>query len=67
MERIGSRGPTLMRDLEQLKAVDITLDGCRYWLRTDLVGATSEVFASAGVRPPHAVCRLDDNLATCRA
>jgi hypothetical protein len=59
--------PDLMRDLEQLKAVDVTLDGCRYRLRTDLVGATSAAFAAAGVRPPRTVSRLDDNPAACSA
>ena len=59
--------PDLMRDLEQLKAVDVTLDGCRYRLRTDLAGAASAAFAAAGVRPPRSVTRLDDNSATCSA
>jgi len=41
-----------MRDLAEVKAVDVTLDGRRYRLRTDLRGHASAAFAAAGVRPP---------------
>lgn len=44
--------PDLMRDLAEVKAVDIELDGRRYRLRTDLRGHAFEAFAAAGVRPP---------------
>jgi hypothetical protein len=44
--------PDLMRDLGQVQAVTVDLDGRRYRLRTDLVGAAYEAFAAAGVRPP---------------
>jgi len=52
--------PELLRDLEQLKAVDVTLDGCRYRLRTDLTGVASAAFAAAGVRPPSVLTLVDD-------
>jgi hypothetical protein len=55
--------PDLMRDLDQLKAVDVTLDGRRYRLRTELVGATSSALAAAGVRPPRIVTPLDEEAA----
>lgn len=44
--------PDLMRDLAEVKAVDVELDGRRYRLRTDLRGSAFEAFAAAGVRPP---------------
>jgi hypothetical protein len=55
--------PDLMRDLDQLKAVDITLDGQRYLLRTELVGAASAALAAAGVRPPRVVTPIAEQLA----
>jgi hypothetical protein len=59
--------PDLMRDLDQLKAVDVTLDGRRYLLRTELVGKTSATFAAAGVRSPRVVTPLDTELTACSA
>jgi hypothetical protein len=55
--RLDERGvdvswPDLMRDLSQVQAVEVELDGRRYRLRTDLRGAASQAFAAAGVRPP---------------
>jgi len=50
--------PDLMRDLEQVRAVDVTLDGHRYRLRTELVGAAHHAFAAAGVRVPAPVTAL---------
>jgi len=47
--------PDLMRDLAQVQAVTVDLDGKRYRLRTDLRGAAGKAFAAAGVRPPSAV------------
>lgn len=63
--RLDARGveapwPDLMRDLGQVKAVDLTLDGKRYRLRTDLVGHASAAFAAAGVRPPRILTSLDE-------
>jgi hypothetical protein len=50
--------PDLMRDLEQVRAVEVTLDGQRYRLRTEMVGAAHHAFAAAGVRVPPAVTAL---------
>jgi len=49
----------LMLDLEQVRAVEITLDGSRYRLRTEMAGTAHHAFAAAGVRPPSAVTLLD--------
>jgi len=62
--RLDERGaghlvwPDLMRDLARVQAVEVTLDGERYRLRTDLPGRAHEAFAAAGVRPPPAVSHL---------
>ena len=61
--RLDERGvdiswPDLMRDLGQVHAVEVTLDGQRYRLRTDLVGGAHHAFAAAGVRPPATVTPL---------
>jgi len=61
--RVEERGvdvswPDLMRDLAQVQAVEVTLDGQRYRLRTDLVGSAHHAFAAAGVRPPAVVTPL---------
>jgi hypothetical protein len=50
--------PDLMRDLSQVHAVLLELDGKRYQLRTDMVGAAHHAFAAAGVRPPSPVTPL---------
>lgn len=44
--------PDLMRDLAEVRAVTLDLDGTRSRLRTDLAGSASHAFAAAGVRPP---------------
>lgn len=44
--------PELMRDLSQLHAVRVELDGHNYLLRTDLQGVAYQAFSAAGVRPP---------------
>ncbi len=61
--RLDERGvaaswPDAMRDLGEVKAVEVTLDGERYRLRTDLRGIASAVFSAAGVRPPSIVGHL---------
>ena len=55
---VESSWPDLMRDLNEVKAVDVTLDGQRYRLRTDLRGSASAVFAAVGIRPPRVVERI---------
>jgi hypothetical protein len=50
--------PDLMRDLVEVRAVELTLDGQRYQLRTDLQGSAAAAFAAAGVRPPRLVTAL---------
>ncbi len=50
--------PDLMRDLSQLHAVRVELDGHNYVLRTDLQGIAYQAFAVAGVRPPPTVSSL---------
>jgi hypothetical protein len=62
--RLDERGvdvpwPDLMSDLDQVKAVDVTLDGQRYRLRTELAGEAAAAFAAAGVRPPRLVSAVD--------
>lgn len=59
--------PDLMRDLDQLKAVELTLDARRYRLRTEFVGATHKAFAAAGVRPPPIVTPLGEEPPACSA
>jgi len=44
--------PDLMRDLAQVQAVQIVLDGRSYRVRTDLTGSAHAAFAATGVRPP---------------
>jgi hypothetical protein len=62
-QRLDDRGvdvawPDLMRDLAEVKAVELTLDGHRYRLRTELRGSAFDAFAAAGVRPPSLVTPL---------
>lgn len=55
---VDTAWPDLKRDLEQVKAVEVTLAGQRYRLRTDLGGAAAAAFAAAGVRPPAVITPL---------
>ncbi len=50
--------PDLMRDLGQLQAVIVDLDGTRYRLRTDCLGHAATAFQAAGVAIPTAVTAL---------
>lgn len=54
--------PDLMRDLTQVQAVRIDVDGHRYRLRTNLVGSAHHAFAAAGIRPPAPVTDLGASL-----
>jgi hypothetical protein len=63
--RLDERGaqaswPDLMRDLAQVSAVDLDLDGQRYRLRTELAGQAHLAFAAARVRPPAIVTHLGE-------
>jgi len=60
LEELGAEvsWPELMRDLQQVQSVQVDVDGQRYQLRTDLVGASHQAFAAAGVRPPSTVMPL---------
>ena len=51
--------PDLMRDLSQLRAVRVELDGHNYLLRTDLKGSAYQAFAAVGMRPPPPVTLLN--------
>ena len=51
--------PDLMRNLSQLHAVRVELDGHNYLLRTDLQGTAYQAFAAAGVQPPPPVTGLN--------
>jgi hypothetical protein len=44
--------PDLMRDLHEVRAVDVAVDGQLYRLRTPFVGDAHRAFAAAGIRPP---------------
>src|SRR5580765_7171598 len=41
----------LIRDLGQLRAIEVTLEGQRFLLRTDLAGCAHVAFKAAGVKP----------------
>lgn len=63
--RLDERGtdvpwPDLMRDLAEVRAVDVSLDDKLYRLRTDLRGTAFDAFAAAGVRPPSALTLVGD-------
>jgi hypothetical protein len=60
LEKKNAKTPwgELMRDLGQVQAVDVELDGKRYLLRTDLIGSATAAFDAAGVRPPEPVTFL---------
>lgn len=62
-QRLDERGvevswPDLMRDLSQVQAVEVELDGRRYRLRTDLRGVAGQAFSAARLRPPSPVTEL---------
>lgn len=50
--------PTLMRELGQVQAVRVTVDGRDYLMRTDLRGSAHHAFVAAGIRPPSPVTLL---------
>jgi len=50
---VKGRYADFLRDLGQLQAVEVTVDGKGYRARTDLVGGAAQVFKALGVRPPN--------------
>jgi transposase len=52
--------PELMRDLKQLQAVRMNLDGEGWLVRTDFLGSAHLAFRVAGVRPPNKVTPISD-------
>ena len=52
---IEASWPDLMRDLKQLQAVRMNLDGKSYLIRTDFEGVAYQAFKAAGVQPPKRV------------
>jgi len=58
-KKVETSWPDLMRDLKQLQAVRMTLDGTPYLIRTDFQGLAYQALKVAGVRPPSRVMRLD--------
>jgi hypothetical protein len=52
---IETSWPDLMRDLKQLQAVRMNLDGKSYLIRTDFEGVAYQAFKAAGVQPPKRV------------
>jgi hypothetical protein len=55
---IKTSWPDLMRNLSQLQAVRMNLDGSDYLIRTDFEGNAYQAFKAAGVQPPSRVTRL---------
>jgi Transposase DDE domain len=56
--QVDTSWPDLMRDLTEVRAVELALDGQRYRLRTDLHGSAYHAFAAAGIRPRAVVTPL---------
>jgi len=57
--------PSLLGDLSALKAVQITLDGRSYIIRTDLEGDCYKGFQAVGLRPPGRVQSPDSSAMLC--
>jgi hypothetical protein len=58
-KKVETSWPDLMRDLKQLQAIRMTLDGTPYLIRTDFQRVAYQALKVAGVRPPSRVIRLD--------
>ena len=57
--------PSLLGDLSALKAVQITLDGRSYTIRTELEGDCYKGFQAVGLRPPGRVQLVDSPEMLC--
>lgn len=57
----------LLRDLQQLKAVELSIGEDKYLCRTELVGNAYEAFKALGIRPPLKVAEIkNDSNGTCK-
>ncbi|MCS5696466.1 IS1634 family transposase [Desulfofundulus thermocisternus] len=57
----------LLRDLQQLKAVELSIGEDKYLCRTELVGNAYEAFRALGIRPPLKVAEIkNDGDGTCK-
>ena len=56
----------LLRDLQQLKAVELTIGEDRYLCRTELVGNASSAFKALGIRPPLQIARIENKRKTVK-
>lgn len=67
LAKLGARPPwsRLLTDLSALKAVQITLDGKEYVVRTDLVGDCYRAFQAVGLRPPPRIQPADSGQMLC--
>ncbi len=50
----------LLRDLQQLRAVELTIGEDRYLSRTELAGKANEAFRALGIRPPLQLAELEN-------
>jgi len=55
---VATSWPDLMRDLGQLQAIRMALDGNNYQTRTDFEGNAYQAFQATGVRPPSRVGKM---------
>ncbi|QJA05887.1 IS1634 family transposase [Thermosulfurimonas marina] len=60
LREVGYEGSyqEVMTDLERLKAVEVTVDGRNYLVRTELEGKAYEVFKAVGIRVPGRVLEV---------
>jgi transposase len=49
----------LIRDLKQLRAVELTLSGEKYLCRTELPGCSNAAFKALGIRPPNLTTKIN--------
>lgn len=49
----------LLRDLQQLRAVELTIGEDQYLCRTELAGKAYEAFKALGIRPPLQIAKLE--------
>lgn len=56
----------LLRDLHQLRAVELTIGEDRYLCRTELVGNASAAFRALGIRLPHQIAKIENKRKTAK-